>query len=109
VTINKVFIMGVITSDISHVNLPSGLSVLEFSVKTTESYEKDGFEKEVYDYHNIKMYGKTAEKYMNSGIGKGDIVLVEGKIKNKLWEKQGVKMITTYIAASTLEIMREGF
>lgn len=102
--LNKVTIIGNLTRDPELKALPSGMSVCSFSVATNESFKgKDGVKKDKVEFHNIIVFGKTAEnvaQYMK----KGSQILVEGKLQTRSWEGQdGKKLYKTEILANSVQ------
>jgi len=100
--INKVQLYGRLTRDPELKALPSGMSVVSFSLATNREWKNDKGEKqESVAYHNCVCFGKRAE-VIAQWVKKGDKFLVEGRIENRSWEKDGVKQYRT-------EIMIEDF
>lgn len=104
--LNKAMIIGHAGKDPTTAALPSGLTVTEFSLATTEKWtdKQTGELKEATEWHNVKLFGKVAEiaaQYVN----KGSLVYVEGKIKTRKWEKDGVTHYKTEIHADQLQLL----
>ena len=60
--LNKAMIYGNLTRDPEMKALPSGMQVCTFSLATNRTYnDRDGKRQEAVDYHNITVFGKTAE------------------------------------------------
>jgi single-strand DNA-binding protein len=81
-------------------NLPSGMSVIEFSVATSEYMGKEKGSQAMF--HRCKAFGKTAEnidKYFN----KGSQVFINGKLSNTSYEKDGVKKYYTDIIVNSFD------
>lgn len=101
--LNKVMIYGNLTRDPELKALPSGSQVCSMSLATNRSYsDKDGKEQEEVEYHNVVVFGKTAEncaKYLRKGNG----AYVEGRLQTRSWDKDGVKMYRTEIVANTVQ------
>lgn len=79
----------------------SGLSILRFSLATTEYGGKSN--PKVTEWHEIKIFGKRAEA-LAQYIEKGRAVNVVGSIRTDSWEKDGEKRKKTYIMASDVEL-----
>jgi len=81
--INKVILVGNLGKDPEVRRLDSGSMVATFSVATTEVYnDKSGNRQEQTEWHNIAVWGKSAEiaeKYLK----KGSSVYIEGRIKSR--------------------------
>ena len=69
--------------------LPNGTTVANFTVATSDDYkDKQGEWVKVTDWHNIVIFGKSAERAANQ-LSKGKLVYVEGKSKTRSWEVEG--------------------
>lgn len=87
--VNSVFIMGNLTRDPELKYLPSGSAVCNFSIAVNDKYKGgDGKMVEKVHYFNVAAFGKTAE---NCGeyLSKGRKVLIQGKLEQQRWEKDG--------------------
>lgn len=101
--LNKALIAGRLTRDPELKALPSGSSVCTFSLATNHSYkDRDGKQQETVEYHNVVVYGKAAE---NCGryLTRGAIVLVEGRLQTRSWDKDGQKQYRTEILADKVQ------
>lgn len=84
---------------------PSGSSVCQFSMATSEKYMKDGQKQEKTEWHNIVIWGKIAE-VCNQYLKKGSKVMIEGKIQTRTWDdRDGKKCYKTEINASQVEFL----
>jgi len=103
--VNKVILLGRLGKDPEVRNLENGNQVANFSIATSEySKDKSGNKKESTEWHNIVLWGKVAEiasKYLK----KGNQVLVEGKIKTRSWEKDGVTRYVTEIMGDNITLL----
>lgn len=101
--INKAMVYGNLTRDPEMKALPSGQNVTSMSIATNRTYnDKDGNKQEQVEYHNIVVFGKTAEnvaKYLT----KGSSAFVEGRLQTRSWEKDGQKQYRTEIVAETVQ------
>ena len=101
--LNKAMIYGNLTRDPEMKSLPSGMQVTSFSIATNRVYnDRDGKRQEAVDYHNIVVFGKTAEncaKYLKKGAS----AFVEGSLRTNSWEKDGVKQYRTEIVADRVQ------
>ena len=101
--INKAFIYGNLTRDPELRALPSGGQVASFAIATNRVYKKaDGSKQEEVNYHNIVVFGRTAE-LVSQYLKKGSGVFVEGRIQTRSWEKDGQKQYRTEIVAETVQ------
>lgn len=66
-------------------------SVVNFTVATSREYTKSNGEKDkVTSFINCEAWDSGAE-VIGSSFKKGDLVMVEGSLRNDSWEKDGVK------------------
>jgi single-strand DNA-binding protein len=99
--VNKAIIIGNLGRDPEVRYLPSGQSVANFSVATSESFnDKSGNRQERTDWHNIVVYGKQAE-LCGQYLKKGRQVYVEGRISYREYEAKdgsGKRKVTEIVA-----------
>jgi len=101
--INKAMVFGNLTRDPELRALPSGAQVCSFAVATNRTYKKaDGTKQEEVEFHNIVVFGRQAETCAQY-LKKGSTAYVEGRIKTRSWEKDGVKHYKTEINADTVQ------
>lgn len=104
--VNKVILIGNLGKDPEVRHLDSGVSVANFSLATTESYNnKQGERVSQTEWHNIVLWrglADIAEKYLK----KGNSVYVEGKIHTRKWEdKEGNTRYSTDIIADKMTML----
>jgi single-strand DNA-binding protein len=104
--VNKAILVGRLGKDPEVRNLDNGTAVANFSMVTSESYKDKttGDKKEVSEWHNIVLWrglAEIAQKYLH----KGDMVYIEGKIRTRSWEKDGVTRYTTEIVADNMTLL----
>ena len=101
--INKAMVFGNLTRDPELRALPSGAQVCSFAIATNRTYKKaDGQKQEEVEFHNIVVFGRQAETCAQY-LKKGSTAYVEGRIKTRSWEKEGVKHYKTEINADTVQ------
>ena len=104
-SLNRAIVVGRIGKDPELKYINSGQPVVNFSVATDESYTKDGQKVEQTEWHRIQAWGKQAE-FVGKHMGKGRLVLVEGKLQTRKWQdKQGQDRYTTEIIAQRVTAM----
>lgn len=95
--VNKVILIGRLGSDPEMRHFDSGTALARFSVATTESFrDRDGNKQDRTEWHNIVIWGKLAEiadKYLK----KGDQVYLEGSLRTRSYEKDGVTKYVTEV------------
>ena len=104
--VNKVILVGRLGKDPEVRNLESGVAVANFTMATSESYKDKttGDRKEVTEWHNIVLWrglADIASKYLH----KGDMVYIEGKLRTRSWEKDGVTRYTTEIVGDNMTML----
>jgi single-strand DNA-binding protein len=104
--VNKVILIGRLGKDPEVRNLDNGAVVANFSIATSESYKDrtTGEKKEITEWHNIVVWRALAEisqKYLH----KGDMVYIEGKLRTRSWEKDGVTRYTTEIVGDNMTML----
>lgn len=104
--INKVFIAGNLTRDPDLKSLPSGAKVCNFSIATNRIWkDASGARQEAVDYHNIAVYGRSAEVCAQY-LRKGSTLFVEGRLQTRSWEGQdGKKQYRTDIIADKFQFV----
>ena len=105
-TINKVILIGNLGDDVKMHYFDDKNSVGRFPIATSESYtnKTTGEKVTTTDWHNIVVRNKLAEiceKYLS----KGDKVYVEGRLKNRQWEQDGVKRYSTEIQVNEMTML----
>lgn len=104
--VNKCILLGRVGKPPEVKSTGNGQRVANFSIATSESYKdkSTGEKKEITDWHNIVIWGQLAdviEKYVN----KGDMIYVEGKMRTRSWEKDGITRYTTEVIGSNITLL----
>lgn len=104
--VNKVILIGNLGADPEIRNLPSGSSVANFNMATSETYtNKNGERVTQTEWHRVELWealAKVAEQYLK----KGSSVYVEGKIRTEEWQdKEGNTRYTTKIRAQNMTML----
>ncbi len=101
-SLNKVQLIGNLGSDPEVRHLENDVTVANFNIATTETYtDKSGQKIDKTEWHRIVLWrglAKVADQYLH----KGDSVYIEGKIRNRSYEKDGVTRYVTEIFADNL-------
>lgn len=103
--LNKAIIIGNLTRDPELKAIASGNKVCTFSVATNRTYkDANGVRQEKTDYHNIVVWGKTAEN-VATYMKKGSQILVEGRMETRSWDDvaTNTKKYRTEIIADTVQ------
>lgn len=104
--VNKVILVGRLGKDPEVRNLDNGAVVANFTIATSESYKDKttGEKKEITEWHNVVLWRGLAEisqRYLH----KGDMVYIEGKLRTRSWEKEGVTRYTTEVVADNMTML----
>lgn len=104
--VNKVILVGRLGKEPEVRNLDNGATVANFTIATSESYKDrtTGEKKEITEWHNIVLWrglAEIAQKYLH----KGDMVYIEGKLRTRSWEKDGVTRYTTEVVADNMTML----
>lgn len=100
--VNKAILVGNLGKDPEVRHLESGVMVATFSIATNETYkDKAGERREITEWHNVVTWrglAEIAEKYLR----KGSQIYVEGKLRTRSWEKDGVVRYITEVVADSM-------
>ena len=102
--LNKVFLLGNLTSDPELRNLPSGQQVCNFGMATNKTWtdRETGEKKQKAEFHNIVAWRNLAT-IASQYLKKGGLVFIEGHLSTRNWEdSSGVKKYKTEIIADNL-------
>jgi single-strand DNA-binding protein len=105
-SVNKVTIIGCMGHDPQLTPLPSGNAVVNLSLATDESYndKSTGQKIEQTEWHRVTAYGKLAE-IIAQYLKKGAKIYIEGKLKTRTYEKDGITHYTTEIIANKMVML----
>ncbi|MGH8460092.1 MAG: single-stranded DNA-binding protein [Stenotrophobium sp.] len=104
--VNKVILIGNIGKDPEVRYFPSGDAIASATLATTENWKdkQTGEAKEATEWHRLSFPGKLGEiagKYLK----KGSKIYVEGSLRTREWEKDGIKRYTTEIRVSEMQML----
>ena len=107
--LNKAQIMGHLGQDPETRYMPSGDAVTNISVATSEKWKDKvtGEQKEATEWHRVVAFGRLAE-IMAEYLKKGDAVYIEGSLRTRSWEKDGIKRYSTEIKAVSMQLLGDG-
>lgn len=101
-------IVGNLTRDPELKALPSGSKVANVGVATNRYYkDKDGKRQEMVEFHNVVVFGKTAE-LVAQYLKKGSQAYFEGRLQTRTWEQDGQKKYKTEIVAESVQFGSKG-
>ena len=104
--INKVILIDNLGADPEVRHLPNEVTVANFNLATSETYKdrQTGERREQTEWHREVVWrglAEVVEKY----VKKGSKVYVEGKLRTRKWEKDGIERYTTEIMADNLTML----
>jgi single-strand DNA-binding protein len=104
--VNKVILIGSVGKDPEQKNLPSGGMVVNFSLATSESWKdkQTGEQQELTEWHRCVCFGKLAE-IIAQYVKKGSKLYIEGSLRTRSWEQEGVKRYATEIVVSEMQML----
>ncbi len=104
-SLNKALLIGNLTRDPELRYTPKGNAVCSFSIATNSSWkDSEGNSQEIAEFHNIVAWNKLAE-ICSQLLKTGMKVYIEGEIRNRKWEKEGVNYNKTEIRADNMVIL----
>ena len=102
--LNKVIIIGRIVRDPQVKVMTNGNSVVNVDIATSRVwYDKDKQKQEEAEYHKTVAYGKTAD-VMGQYLTKGQLLAIEGRLKTRSWEKDGIKRYSTEVIIEKMQM-----
>lgn len=101
---NKVILIGRAGRNPEQAATKSGKMITQISLATKEVFSKDGQKQEKTTWHNCKAFGKTGE-IINNYVQKGNQLVIEGKIDNYEYEKNGEKRYGSNIIIDRIEFV----
>jgi single-strand DNA-binding protein len=102
--LNSINIMGNLTRDPELKYTPSGKAVCSLSIANNRIYVKNNERVTEVSYFDVEVWGVIAEncvKYLKKGNG----IIVEGRLRQDRWEKDGKTQSRVRIAANNIHFM----
>lgn len=96
--------MGNLTRDPEMKYTPSGKAVCSLSIANNRVYTKNGEKVTEVSYFDVEAWGAVAEncsKYLTKGSG----IIVEGRLRQDRWEKDGKTQSRVRITANNIHFM----
>lgn len=103
-SLNSVNIMGNLTRDPEMRFTSTGRPVCNISIANNRVYSKEGQKVQEVSYFDVEVWGVIAEncsKYLSKGSG----IIVEGRLKQDRWEKEGQTQTKVRIVANNIHFM----
>jgi single-strand DNA-binding protein len=104
--VNKVILVGNVGKDPETRYMPNGEAVTNLTLATSESWKdkNTGEQKELTEWHRVTFYRRLAE-IVAEYVKKGSKLYVEGALRTRSWEQDGVKRYTTEIIANEMQML----
>lgn len=105
---NKVNLIGRLGADPELVTFETGKILTRFTLATKEDFkDKSGEWQNNTQWHNINVWGKTAER-VKKALSKGNEIILEGRLVNQSYEtKTGEKRYSTIVEASDFLLLSQ--
>ena len=103
-SLNSVNIMGNLTRDPELKYTPSGKTVCSLSLANNRVYTKNGEKTTEVSYFDVEVWGAAAEN-CNKYLTKGSGIIVEGRLRQDRWEKDGKTQSRVRIIANNIHFM----
>jgi single-strand DNA-binding protein len=83
---------------------PNDFSNSSFSVATNRTWaDKQGERQQQTEFHSVVAFGRNAE-VINQYCTKGSLILIEGRLQTRSWEKEGQKYYRTEIIVENFQL-----
>lgn len=102
--LNRIIIVGRVGRDPELKATPAGHNVCTFSLATSRVWkDSNGEKQEETEWHNVVFWNKPAE-IIAQYVKKGSLLLVEGRVKTRTYDKDEVKMYRTEIIGENFQL-----
>ena len=104
-SVNKVVLLGRLGRDPeTRYASDGGTPICHLAVATSRRYkDRDGNRGEETEWHNVVLFGKTAE-IAQQYLQNGSEVYIEGRLRTRSYEKDGVKRYSTEIIGESMQL-----
>src|ERR1017187_3945163 len=105
--LNKVILIGNLGADPETRAMPSGLTVANLRVATSESWrdKQSGEQQERTEWHHVALFGRLGEVAAEY-LRKGSQVYIEGRLRTRKWQdKQGNDRYSTEIVGNEMQML----
>jgi single-strand DNA-binding protein len=104
---NKVILIGHLAADPEVKATPKGVYVanLRLATNTYAGKDEEGNGKEETEFHNLVVFGKTAE-VLGEFLRKGRLLSADGRLRTRTWtDSAGLKHYKTEVVVSALTLL----
>jgi single-strand DNA-binding protein len=104
--VNKVILVGNVGKDPETRYLPSGGAVTNLAIATSEQWKdkNTGQPQEKTEWHRVVFFNRLAE-IVNEYVRKGSKLYIEGSLRTRSWEQDGVTKYATEIVAAEMQML----
>jgi len=104
--VNKAILIGNLGRDPEMRYTQDGRAVANFSIATTDKWKDKatGENREKTEWHRIVAFGRLGE-ICGEYLSKGKQIYIEGRIRTRSWEKDGITRYTTEIEATQMQML----
>jgi len=105
--VNKVIIVGNLGADPETRAMPSGSTVANLRIATTENWKdrQTGEQQERTEWHRVVLFGRLGEVAAEY-LRKGSQVYIEGSLRTRKWtDKQGNERYSTEIVGNDMQML----
>jgi single-strand DNA-binding protein len=105
-SVNKAILIGNLGKDAELRYTAGGAPVVSVRIATTERYtDREGQKKEDTQWHDVVIWGKTAES-IHEYLVKGKQIYVEGRLQTRKWtDKEGKDRYNTEVRADRVVLL----
>ena len=86
--LNRATLSGRLTADPELKYLPSGTAVANLRLASNRTFTANGERREEVRFVDVEVYGKAGEA-LTQHKAKGDFLLVDGRLRQHTWERDG--------------------
>jgi single-strand DNA-binding protein len=104
--VNKVILVGNVGQDPETRYMPNGGAVTNITLATSDTWKdkNTGENQERTEWHRITFYQRLAE-IVAEYVKKGSKIYVEGSLRTRSWEQDGVKRYATEVIANEMQML----
>ena len=104
--VNKVILVGNVGGDPEVRYTASGDAVANLRLATSESWKdkQSGQQQERTEWHQVVVF-KPLSEIVSQYVRKGSKLYIEGALRTRQWEQDGVKRYSTEIVASEMQML----
>jgi len=104
--VNKVILLGNVGTHPELKYTAGGGAVVNIGIATSESWKdkQTGENQERTEWHRVTFFNRLAE-IVGDYVKKGDMVYIEGSLRTRKWEKDGIERQNTEILATEMQML----